>query len=256
MPVNAPIGGSRLPVLKIDAVSVTRDLPPSLSAPEPSSNREYRPAPLSRPTVDVPKSPQLDYPVYTLPTQGEFAEAAEPSSNKSNDKKASDKDTANARELSSKLPPTGAIQQLFRPPTPLLQEGFRPLAATNNALPAPAPVAKPEAPAASVTLPLVGTIPLPSRESVALASTTAVTATFVAVLGKAAFESSLEGIKPLLRIAAIRYKKMRNRDLSDQELQMEFSFEMKQKGKRTFAQSMGDLRDYFRDNFFDDLIGS
>ena len=122
---------------------------------------------------------------------------------------------------------------------------------------APAPKAEQLA-SPSVTLPFVGTMPLPSKEAMAIATTTAVAATFVAVLGKAAFEASLEGIRPVLRLLLIRYKKLRNRDLSEAELQLEFAFEMdkKRKGKRTFGQAMADLRDYLRENFLEDLIGS
>ena len=257
-PPGRPYAGNRLPVLKIDAVTVTSDLPPTVSAPARSGTRpEPDNASLSRPSVEIP-SLKIDYPVIRdFPTQGDFVEEARPDANNSKNNKKSDDDTSKSRELSSKLPPNAQLQQLFRPPISTLQAGGN-LQLQAKPQEAPAAVVPPvqaEPKAATLTLPLLGTFPLPSKENVALASTTAVTATFVAVLGKAAFEASLEGIKPLLRLMAIRYKKMRNRDLSDQELQMEFSFEMKRKGKRTFAQSMGDLRDYFKDNFFDDLIG-
>ena len=251
-----PYAGNRLPVLKIDAVAITSDLPPTVSSQVTSATRpEPGNASLSRPSVQIP-SLKIDYPVIDrLPIAGEFIEQEEPDSNNSKNNKKSDDDASKARDQSSKLP-LSQLQQQAPQPIATNQAGANSqLQAKPQQAPAAPIQAQVEPKAATVTLPFLGTIPLPSKENVALASTTAVTATFVAVLGKAVFEASLEGIKPLLRIAAIRYKKMRNRDLTNQELQTEFSFEMKRKGKRTFAQSLGDLRDYFRQNFFDDLIG-
>jgi hypothetical protein len=256
--------GTRLPVLRIEPVTVTRDLPPSVSAAGPSSGRSLgqAPSPASRPGLDVP-APGLEYPELNVPTQAEFNAVSgnnEKNNNKENKKNTAD-ETAKARELSNKLPPPPAIT----PPLP------RDQLTTSQSYPAltvpTSPAAQPAAPppksattttattGATVNLPLLGTVPLPSKESMALASTTAVTATFVAVLGKAAFEASLEGIKPILRLLAIRYKKMRKRELNVEEVQLEFSFAMKRKGKRTLGEMLKDIKEYFSENFFDDLIG-
>ena len=258
LPASRAQPAVRVPVLKIDPVTVTRDLPPSVTTPSAATGRlVINGATGTRPTIEVP-GVELDYPVVNVPTQEEFDAAV--NQNKGNQNQESSGDTAKARELSARLPNTGALQQvLYRPQLLRQQEGFGTgLTLQQPSAPAaPAPKAEQLA-SPSVTLPFVGTMPLPSKEAMAIATTTAVAATFVAVLGKAAFEASLEGIRPVLRLLLIRYKKLRNRDLSEAELQLEFAFEMdkKRKGKRTFGQAMADLRDYLRENFLEDLIGS
>jgi hypothetical protein len=248
----------RVQVLKIDPVTVTRDLPPSVTTPSAATGPlVINGATGARPTIEVP-GVELDYPMVNVPTQEEFDAAV--NQNKGNQNKESSEDAAKARELSARLPNTGALQQVLYRPQLLQQQDFGTgLTLQQPAAPVATPAPKAEQPASpSVTLPFVGTMPLPSKEAMAIATTTAVAATFVAVLGKAAFEASLEGIRPVLRLLLIRYKKLRNRDLSESELQLEFAFEMdkKRKGKRTFGQAIADLKDYLRDNFLEDLIGN
>lgn len=257
LPASRAQPAVRVPVLKIDPITVTRDLPPSVTTPSSVTGRPgIIGATGTRPTIEVP-GVELDYPVVNVPTQEEFDAAV--NQNKGNQNQESSQDTAKARELSARLPNTGALQQVLYRPQLLQQQGIgNRLTLQQPAAPAaPAPKAEQLA-SPSVTLPFVGTMPLPSKEAMAIATTTAVAATFVAVLGKAAFEASLEGIRPVLRLLLIRYKKLRNRDLSEAELQLEFAFELdkKRKGKRTFGQAMADLRDYLRENFLEDLIGN
>lgn len=247
----------RLPVLKIKGITVTRDLPASVTDPGTRTS-PVKPSgqTLTRPTLDVPAY-TLDYPVIDAPTQEEFDAAV--NANNRNSRNDSGDETTKARELSNKIPTPAILQQVIRP-LPQLQldgRGLGIVPAAPVAPKAPQPTAQ-QSEGASVTLPLLGTMPLPSKESVALATTTAVAATFVAVLGKAAIEASLEGFRPALRILLIRYKKLRSKELSDQERQLEFAFhlEKKHKAKRTFRQGLADLRDYFRENFLEDLIGS
>ena len=256
--------GTRLPVLRIDPVTVTRDLPPSVSATGASTGRSTQaPTTASRPGLDVP-APGLEYPELNVPTQAEFnavSDKNEKGNSKDNKSKTED-DSAKARELSNKLPPPAIIQPVPRDPQ-LTSQPFPTFTSLAPASPGALPAAAPPKSAATTTattgatvnLPLLGTVPLPSKESMALASTTAVTATFVAVMGKAAFEASLEGIKPILRLLAIRYKKLRKRELNVEEIQLEFSFAMKKKGKRTIGEMLKDIKEYFSENFFDDLIG-
>ncbi len=249
--------GTRLPVLRIDAVTVTRNLPPSVSSVGTASVVKSS---LSRPTIEMPTA-SLDYPdVIDVPDSSNFEVATDktPSNDKGKKSKAGDDGANKAKALTPQLPP--AIIQPQPPAVLYTNQSLPSLTAAPAAPPAAQPVAVAPQPSATptgatVTLPLLGTLPLPSKENVALASTTAVTATFVAVLGKAAFEASLEGAKPLLRMLAIRYKKMRKRDLSDDELQLEFAFAAKRKGKRTFGEILKDTKEYFSENFFEDLIG-
>jgi hypothetical protein len=190
------------------------------------------------------------------PTEEEFDAAVNSKTNQK--KKDTGDETAKARELSTKLPmPAVLKQQAPALLSQLDQAGQR----ASLPLPAALPVAAAKAPqpapttSATISLPLLGTMPLPSKEALTLASTTAVTATFVAVLGKAALETSLEGLKPAVRLLAIRVKKMRSGELTHEEQQLDFAFNLKNKDKRGIGGFFRDIRDYLKNNFFDDLVG-
>lgn len=249
--------GVRLPVLRIDAAAVTRQLPPSVSAPEATSGQRF--PSLARPVVDVPQI-GLDYPEINVPTKDEFDAAASASQGGGQGKaKDAGSDNSAARELTGKFTPSAVPV----PPAPVVQTpAIIPSLPGGLTVPdppqAPTPAATPPTSASengSVTLPFIGTVPLPSQESIALASTTAVTATFVAVMGKAVFEASLDGLKPLIRLMAIRIKKMRKKNLTVEEIQLEFALTRKQKGRPGIGQRLSDLKQYMNDHFFDDLVG-
>ena len=239
--------------MRINAVTVTRDLPPTVSAVGPTAGATSQgPTTLARPTIDVPGI-DLDYPVVNAPTEEEFDAAV--NSNTNQKKKDTGDETAKARELSAKLPSPAVL----KPQAPALLSQLD-QAGQRATLPALPPVAaKGPQPAATtsatISLPLLGTMPLPSKEALTLASTTAVTATFVAVLGKAALETSLERLKPAARMLKIGVKKMRSGQLTHEEQQLDFAFNLKNKDKRGIGGFFGDIRDYLKKNFFDHLVG-
>lgn len=251
-PVQAQITAqpiSRFQIRRVEGALVTRDLPATISAREAAGVRTQTPGTsLMRPSIDVPAY-EIDYPVVDVPTQAEFDEAVK-GHNKDTKSKETD-DAAPAKDLAAKVP----IPQIMVPPQPdaQLQATEVPTAAipaiNTNAADA-TPTAKT---GTEVTLPFLGAVPMPSREALTLASTTAVTATFVAVVGKAVMETSLEGAKPLARLAVIRLKKLTNNDLSHQEVQLDFARQLVKKNTR--HNFFSDVLDYVRKHFIGDLIG-
>lgn len=250
-PAPSPDAGQpivRFQVRRIDATSVTRDLPATVSARGAAQAGNRTPgAALMSPTIDVPGY-EFDYPVVDVPTQAEFDEAVK-NNNKEEKSKEVD-DTPTAKDLTPKLPQP----QIIPPPqaNDLLQTGTETPTLPATGLDANAAPAATATTGAEVTLPFIGTVPLPSKEALTLASTTAVTATFVAVVGKAALEYSLEGLRPLSRIAMIRLKKMIGRDLSHQEVQLDFAHQLDKKGVKHSL--VGDAVDYVRKHLLRDIM--
>lgn len=252
-PVEAQVSGQgigRLPIRRVDGISITRTLPATISASEAAQAGNRTPgASLMQPTIEVPGY-EIDYPVVDVPTQAEFDAAV-----KGHDKETKPKETdeaAGAKNLASKLPPTSVLTQA-QPQVPVVPTTD--LRGTQlPGPPTPAVAANPAGQTGTeVTLPFLGTVPMPSKEALTLASTTAVTATFVAVVGKAALETSMEGLKPLARLAMIRYKKLTSKGLNHEEVQLDFAHQL---GKKNVKHNIfTDVVDYVRKHFFEDLIG-
>ena len=234
---------------------VTRSLPISLSAKQAGQQNAGVSTGLTaiKPTIDVP-GVDIEYPVVDAPTQEEFDAAV--NSNGGEKKSEDSGDASKAKALSNNLP---LPQQLIQNQAPQRDSGDNKPVVNKNGLTATLPdpnAQKPNATvAAQVTLPFFGSIPMPSKEAMALASTTAVTATMVAVVGKAAVEASIEAIKPLLKVAVIRFKKLTSSSLSDEELQLEFAYVMESKKSVTIKDKFKNFLLFVKDNFFDVMLG-
>lgn len=72
-------------------------------------------------------------------------------------------------------------------------------------------------------------VPVPSGNEIALAGTTAVAATAVALIGRSLVEHLVKIMKPFAKKALLSAKAATNRDLTPYELQMYFEFEGKEK---------------------------
>jgi len=244
-------------IKRIDGSPVTRSLPITVFGKQVGKDTsESTGLSLIKPTIDVPGI-EIDYPVIDAPTQEEFDAAV--NSNGGEKDSGDSGDASKAKALSNNLP---LPQQLVQNQAAPRENGGKTEALNINGLtatlpnPNPNPIAQlPTAEVgAQVTLPLLGTIPLPSKEAMALASTTAVTATMVAVLGKAGIEAGIEGIKPLLRVAAIRFKKLTSKSLTDEELQLDFAHTLETRKNVTIKDKIANLGRFVKDNFFDVML--
>lgn len=89
-----------------------------------------------------------------------------------------------------------------------------------------------------VEVPIVGEVPIPPKEQVILAGTTAVAVTTATLGGKYFVEQMLKVLKPLVKQLILRGKKLLGREYSDYELQMAFAFDLQEKGMKKVAKAL------------------
>ena len=83
-----------------------------------------------------------------------------------------------------------------------------------------------------IEVPLVGQVPVPPKEQVILAGTTATASVAAALVGKSLVEWMVKKMKPIVEQIFVRGKKLLSRDLTPYELQVYFAFEKSQSLKK------------------------
>ena len=83
-----------------------------------------------------------------------------------------------------------------------------------------------------IEVPLIGQVPIPPKEQVILAGTTATASVAAALVGKSLVEWMVKKFKPIVEQIFVRGKKLLNRDLTPYELQIYFAFEKSQSLKK------------------------
>ena len=158
--------------------------------------------------------PSIKYPTLRVPTQEEFDEAVRAEKKAREDEKA---------EKSRGLPdaPVPVIPQVVVP-TPPTEE-------VKNAQTPPVEFTKPDTGIPIIEVPLLGPVPVPPKEQVILAGTTATASVAAALIGKSMVEWMVKKMKPIVQQILIRGKKLLNRDLTPYELQLYFAAELDKK---------------------------
>ena len=158
--------------------------------------------------------PSIKYPTLRVPTQEEFDEAVRAEKKAREDEKA---------EKSRGLPdaPVPVIPQVVVP-TPPTDE-------VKNAQTPPVEFTKPDTGIPIIEVPLLGPVPVPPKEQVILAGTTATASVAAALIGKSMVEWMVKKLKPIVQQILIRGKKLLNRDLTPYELQLYFAAELDKK---------------------------
>jgi hypothetical protein len=153
--------------------------------------------------------PSFKYPTLRVPTQAEFDEAVRAEKKAQEDEKA---------EKSRGLPdaPVPFIPQIVVPP---------PTQEVPNVQTPPVELLKPETGIPIIEVPILGPIPVPPKEQVILAGTTATASVAAALVGKSVVEWLVAKMKPIVKQIFVRGKKLLNRDLTPYELQIYFAFE-------------------------------
>ena len=156
----------------------------------------------------------IKYPILRVPTQEEFDEAVRAEKKAQEDEKA---------EKSRGLPdaPVPVIPQVVVP-TPPTDE-------VNNVQTPPVEFTKPDTGIAIIEVPLLGPVPVPPKEQVILAGTTATASVAAALIGKSMVEWMVGKMKPIVNQLFVRGKKLLNRDLTPYELQLYFAAELDKK---------------------------
>ena len=156
----------------------------------------------------------IKYPILRVPTQEEFDEAVRAEKKAQEDEKA---------EKSRGLPdaPVPVIPQVVVP-TPPTDE-------VKNVQTPPVEFTKPDTGIPIIEVPLLGPVPIPPKEQVILAGTTATASVAAALIGKSLVEWMVGKMKPIIQQILIRGKKLLNRDLTPYELQLYFAAELDKK---------------------------
>ena len=206
---NARVGNAAIPTLNINEgprIIPTID-PPVIRDTQQSLIRSLAPPVFTNPDGS------LKYPTLRVPTQAEFDEAVRAEKQAQEDEKA---------EKSRGLPDAPAP---FIPPavvTPPVEE------VRQDETP-PVELPKPETGIPIIEVPLLGPVPVPPKEQVILAGTTATASVAAALIGKSLVEWMVKKLKPIVQQILIRGKKLLNRDLTPYELQLYFASELDKK---------------------------
>jgi len=157
----------------------------------------------------------IKYPTLSVPTQTEFDEAVR-AERKAQEEEKEDK--------SRGLPDTPVI-----PPIPRVLVPTPPTDEVKNAQTPPVEFTKPDTGIPIIEVPLLGPVPVPPKEQVILAGTTATASVAAALIGKSLVEWMVAKMKPIVQQILIRGKKLLNRDLTPYELQLYFAAELDKK---------------------------
>jgi hypothetical protein len=158
----------------------------------------------------------IKYPTLSVPTQAEFDEAVRA------ERKAQEKEK---EEKSRGLPDTPIIPPQVLVPTPPTDKD--PVRQTP-----PVELLKSNLGVPIIEVPIIGEVPIPPKEQVILAGTTATASVAAALIGKSMVEWMVGKMKPIVQQIFVRGKKLLNRDLTHYELQVFFAFEKETQMKK------------------------
>jgi len=199
----------------ISPSSVKIDGPPIIPTIEPPVTRRAERSVthgLQLPIVDIP-NPSLNYPVIDVPTQEEFDAAVRAEQQKQKEEQ---------EEKTRGLPDSQPIVPQVQIPQESIQDKIIKETNTENTnLGVPV-----------IEVPIVGEVPVPPKEQVILAGTTATASVAAALVGKSLVEWMVKKMKPIVQQIFVRGKKLLSRDLTPYETQIYFAFEKSQSLKK------------------------
>ena len=153
----------------------------------------------------------IKYPTLSVPTQAEFDEAVR------SERNAQEKEE---QEKSRGLPDTPVI-----PPIPQVLVPTPPTDEVKNVETPPVEFTKPDTGIPIIEVPIIGEVPIPPKDQVLLAGTTATASVAAALIGKSMVEWMVSKMKPIVNQLFVRGKKLLNKDLTPYELQIFFAFQ-------------------------------
>lgn len=160
---------------------------------------------MSVPNINIPNT-TFNYPVIDVPTQEEFDAAVRAEQKKQEEPK---------EEKPRSLPDTTSIVPQVQVPVQEKQDNrnISDQPSSNNL---GVPV---------IEVPIIGEVPIPPKEQVILAGTTATASVAAAIIGKSMVEWMVGKMKPIVQQIFVRGKKLLNKDLTHYETQVYFAFE-------------------------------
>ena len=190
---------------------VGNSIVPSLEPPVVTSTPQPLIRSLELPVFQAPDT-SLKYPIINVPTQEEFDAAV-----RAEKKAQEDEKQEKSRGLPDSPPPIlpPQIQQVLPQENKSSEDAILPVN-TNLGVPV-------------IEVPFIGQVPIPPREQVILAGTTATASVAAALIGKSLVEWMVKRLQPVIQQILIRGKKLLNRDLTPYELQLYFAAELDKK---------------------------
>jgi hypothetical protein len=189
---------------------VGNNIVPSLEPPVVVSTPQPLIRGLELPVFQAPDT-SIKYPIINVPTQEEFNSAV-----RAERAKQKEEEDQKSRGLPDSKPPTlpSQIQQVLSQQEKPQDTGL-PIN-TNLGVPI-------------IEVPIIGEVPIPPKEQVILAGTTATASVAAALIGKSFVEWMVKKFKPVVQQMFIRGKKLLNKDLTPYELQLFFATEIDKK---------------------------
>jgi len=210
------IGNIKTNTSQISNVGIVgNSIVPSLEPPVVTSTPQPVIRGLELPVFQAPDT-TIKYPVLNVPTQAEFDEAVRAERQKQKEEE--------EQEKSRDLPDTPAI-----PPIPRVLVPTSPTDEVKNVKTPPVELPKSNLGVPIIEVPIIGEVPVPPKEQVLLAGTTATASVAAALIGKSLVEWMVKKMKPIVQQILIRGKKLLNRDLTPYELQLYFAAELDKK---------------------------
>jgi hypothetical protein len=165
---------------------------------------------LELPVFQAPDT-SIKYPVINVPTQEEFDAAV-----RAEKEKQKEEEEQKNRGLPDSKPPI-LPQQLVQQGVQSAQDPVQDETSTTNL---GVPI---------IEVPIIGEVPIPPKEQVILAGTTATASVAAALIGKSLVEWMVGKMKPIVQQIFIRGKKLLSKDLTHYELQLHFAAELDKK---------------------------
>ena len=166
---------------------------------------------IDMPIINMPDT-TIKYPVIDVPTQEEFDAAVRAEQRKQQEEQ---------EEKTRGLPDAQPVLPQVQVPQESTQDKI--IKETNQTTNLGVPV---------IEVPIVGEVPIPPKEQVILAGTTATASVAAALVGKSLVEWMVNKMKPIVQQIFVRGKKLLSRDLTPYELQIFFAFEKSQSLKK------------------------
>ena len=163
---------------------------------------------LELPIIQLPNT-TIKYPVIRVPTQEEFDAAV-----KAEKEKQKEEEEQKSRGLPDSKPILPQVQQVLPQQEKPQDTGL----SVNTNLGVPV-----------IEVPIIGEVPIPPKEQVILAGTTATASVAAALLGKSFVEWMVKRLKPILKQLYLRGKVLFKKDLTPYELQLYFAAELDKK---------------------------
>ena len=200
--------------MEIRPIQIRSEPPPIIPTIEPPVTRRTERSvipEIDMPIINMPDT-TIKYPVIDVPTQEEFDAAVKAEQKKQQEEK---------EEKTRGLPDSQPVLPQIQVPQESTQDKI--IKETNQTTNLGVPV---------IEVPIIGEVPVPPKEQVILAGTTATASVAAALVGKSLVEWMVNKMKPIVQQLFVRGKKLLSRDLTPYELQVYFAFEKSQSLKK------------------------